>query len=114
MKMLTILAFSYLLAEKISCSADLCMKKRFYNLRPDQTLSYPLLKFHSFRYGVCPDSPMRKLRLFRIFAVRIFHKGQFLSTRILDSIISLIVILCLVADAPMASVGLTGILKQQR
>ena len=27
------MAFSYLLAEKISCSAELSMKKRFYNLR---------------------------------------------------------------------------------
>ena len=29
------LAFSYLLAEKISCSAELSMKK-FYNLGPDE------------------------------------------------------------------------------
>ena len=33
MKMPTsVLAFSYLLAEKISCSAEMSMKKKFYNL----------------------------------------------------------------------------------
>ena len=30
-----LLAFSYLLAEKISCSAEWSMKKKFYNLGPD-------------------------------------------------------------------------------